>query len=35
MGIESTFERMGFQRVEQRSERRPIMRYLIQPKKEK
>jgi GNAT superfamily N-acetyltransferase len=29
MGIQSTFERAGFQRVEQRSDRRPIMRYTI------
>ena len=29
MGIQSTFERAGFQLVAQRSERRPIMRYYF------
>jgi len=29
MGIQSTFERAGFQKVEQRSERRPILRYYF------
>ena len=30
MGIQSTFERVGFEEVASRSERRPIMRYYIQ-----
>lgn len=29
MGIQSTFERAGFQLVTQRSDRRPIMRYYF------
>jgi len=32
MGVQSTFERMGFVREEQRSNRRPIMRYYIKGK---
>jgi GNAT superfamily N-acetyltransferase len=34
MGVRSTFERMGFRQVEQRSERRPILRYYIPHKTE-
>jgi GNAT superfamily N-acetyltransferase len=29
MGIQSTFERLGFEVVAQRSQRRPVMRYII------
>ncbi len=35
MGIQSTFERVGFQEVARRTDRRPIMRYIIQPAKKK
>jgi GNAT superfamily N-acetyltransferase len=31
MGIQSTFERVGFKEVARRTDRRPIMRYVIQP----
>ncbi len=35
MGIQSTFERVGFKEVARRTDRRPIMRYVIQPAKKK
>jgi len=31
MGIESTYKRLGFVEVACRSQRRPILRYFIQP----
>jgi len=33
MGIETTFDRLGFQRVAQRSDRRTIMRYNIEQRR--
>jgi hypothetical protein len=33
MGIQSTFERVGFKEVAMRSERRPILRYTIRDRK--
>lgn len=35
MGIQSTFERVGFKEVVRRTDRRPIMRYIIQPARKK
>ncbi len=35
MGIQSTYERLGFQVVARRSERRPVMRYIIESGKGK
>jgi GNAT superfamily N-acetyltransferase len=35
MGIQSTFERVGFKEVVRRTDRRPIMRYVIHPEKKR
>jgi GNAT superfamily N-acetyltransferase len=35
MGIQSTFERLGFKEVARRTDHRPIMRYAIHPGKKK
>jgi GNAT superfamily N-acetyltransferase len=35
MGIQSTFERVGFKEIARRTDRRPILRYIIYPAKKK